>query len=196
MSPEEAFHPVTDISWCIAEKADILFGLSLPEIRGGRPPRGERPWAQEDIIILPAQQNKILINKKILLAIESKPVGNIVVSMCKEEGATSIVFGTAHEMAHQMEGYNPDIIFCEFSMTPMNGAAFGLFVRKKVVCAAPIIMLVRDHEIDAPAKSGIADPLLSVRIPFSLNDLTAVTKRAMDPKAAGPTGLRFGPRPR
>src|SRR5271166_1745501 len=124
--------------------------------------------------MLSAQQEKFLFNKKILLAYESKPVSTIIVNMCRDRGSNAIIYGNCEEMVIQAESFQPDIVFCELSMKPMDGVLFSRFIRTKFSVAIPIIVLIKNF--DPPeklAEAKITGPVQSLKIPFSLNDVAA-----------------------
>lgn len=145
--------------------------------------------------MLSVSQEKFLLNKKILLGIEQKPIRDIIVNMCKENGCTSIVFGNGDEMILLAEKVAPDIVYCEFNMAPLDGISFTRAIRPKIKSSTPIIMLISDLDHDGSAKARQAGASESVRIPFSLNDIVSVTKKVLARgNETSPSGLRFGPR--
>jgi DNA-binding NtrC family response regulator len=147
--------------------------------------------------MIAVQPDRFLTNKKILIAYESRPVCTIVVNFCKEKGSNTILYGNCEEMIVQAENFEPHLVFCELSMSPMDGVAFSNFIRTKFKAPIPIIMLARHYDPDKLAESKVPGPLQTLKIPFSLNEVTTAAKKAMDPVAGNTsTGLRFGPRPR
>jgi DNA-binding response OmpR family regulator len=140
-------------------------------------------------------QAKMLADKKVVLAVEGRLIRELLVTALKQAGSTSMIYGTAIEMAHKIVDYSPNIIFCEYSMESLNGVGFVRHVRRECKLKTPIVMLASRLDGDAQAKSIAAGANETVAIPFSVQDILGVTKRMLEwGMDRAPQKLFFGPR--
>jgi len=139
---------------------------------------------------------KVLANKRVLLAIESKPFRDIIVNVCKEQGASAVIFGIGSEIILEIEKFRPDLLFIEYIMAPLDGVGFFAEVRMKHKLKVPAVMLVQSFDSDGIERSRSINVNEIVLVPFSVNDILKAAVKAMAMGGDKPvTGLRFGPRP-
>ncbi len=147
--------------------------------------------------MLPLPKDRFLTGKKVLIAVETKTVRDIVINFCRDKGATEVLFGNGKEMSGQLEIFTPEFVVCEFHMSAMDGVSFCKLLRSQLSKPIPIIMLLSVHDDDGQNQARRAGAVESLTMPFSLNDILTASKRAIERGSeATPSGLRFGPRPK
>ena len=140
------------------------------------------------------KQDKILAGRKVMLAYQSRSLRDLLTPIFKQIGAEVVLTGPALEMLKQIELAKPDIIFCEYQMETLDGPAFVGQVRREYRLKMPAILVADCQDGEAPIKSRAAGANEVLAMPFSVQDVTAIVKRALDRPEAHV--LRFGPRPK
>jgi CheY-like chemotaxis protein len=139
--------------------------------------------------------DKLLNNRKVLIAVEGKLIRELMVTTLKQAGAKAILCGSGVEMLRQVQGFAPDIIFSEYELGTVTGADFIRRVRVDYKIKAPAVVLVPSEDTTAAAKSKSAGANAVIVIPFSVRDILTVTKTLIEQGPDAPTvKLRFGPR--
>jgi len=114
-----------------------------------------------------------------MLAVEGRLLRELVSSALASLGVSKFLFGTGVEMLRQVRDFKPDLIFCEYEMSMVNGPDFVRHIRTTYNMQTPVVMLFPRTDGDAAGKSLKVGANSSLGIPFSVNDLLEVTKKVM-----------------
>jgi DNA-binding response OmpR family regulator len=146
--------------------------------------------------MLTPQKERFLTGKKVLIGIGTKQVRDIVIVMARDMGASDVRFGNSEDALGHLEKFQPDLVFGEFTMAPIDGVSFCIALRKVLKGPVPIVILVSNQDDDGHNKSKRAGATETITMPFAMNDLLAGSRKALESgHNTAPTGLRFGPRP-
>ncbi len=140
------------------------------------------------------RQDRVLGGRKVLLAVHSKAIRELLSPIFKQIGAGTILFGSGAEMLRQVREFDPGIVFCEADLDTMTGIDFVRQLRKEMKLTMAVVLVVDQHDGEVAAKAlevGASDVL---PVPFSVADIIRVSKKVLE-KPEAQTRLRFGPRP-
>jgi CheY-like chemotaxis protein len=139
--------------------------------------------------------DKLLVDKKVVLAVEGKLLRELLVTAIKQAGAKSMLYGNGIEMVRQVKDYKPHIIFCEYTMSSLDGVSFLRQIRKEYKLKTPAVMLAARVDGDAHSRSIAAGANETISIPFSVQDVLSTTKKMLELGSdRAPKKLHFGPR--
>jgi DNA-binding NtrC family response regulator len=128
--------------------------------------------------MLPADKN-LLKGGKVMLICERQLTRELLVSALKQVGAGATVHGVAHEMLQRAPEFKPALIFCEFAMEPLDGAAC-LHHMKQHKIEVPVIMLVHKGDSQAEAKARAMGARQIVQVPFAVTDIIKAVDKVVN----------------
>lgn len=114
------------------------------------------------------------------MAVESRLLRELLVTVLKQVGADRFLFGSGVEMLRQVREYNPDIIYCELQMQMLGGIDFSRQIRNTYMMKTPLVMMVPRTDGDAAAKALKSGASASLGVPFSANELAEVTRKLLE----------------
>lgn len=139
--------------------------------------------------------DQLLVNKRVVLAVEGRLLRELLVTAIKQAGANSMLYGNGIEMVHQVKDYKPHLIFCEYMMQSLDGVSFVRQVRKGYKFNTPIAMLITRVDGEAHSRSIAAGANETIGIPFSVQDVLNTTKKMLEMGSKKSSQkLHFGPR--
>ena len=137
--------------------------------------------------------NKPILNgANVLIVYERKLTQELLASTLKQAGAGVILSCQPNEIANRHTEINPAYIFCEYSMSVLNGAQIIQQFRKILHVKAPAVMLVHRGDTDAIAQSKAVGVNVTLTVPFAVADVLAAIKAISAGGAAKKRELYFG----
>ena len=130
--------------------------------------------------MLPGDKN-LLKGAKVMLIVERQLTRELLVSSLKQVGAGVTIHGPAHEMLQRIPEFKPEIIFCEYAMEPLDGAACLHHLSQHKV-TTPVVMLVHKGDNPALAKSKAMGAKQTVLVPFTVADIIASVDKVVNPQ--------------
>jgi len=120
-----------------------------------------------------------LSNQKVLMAVESRLLRELLATLLKQAGAGRFLFGTGVEMLRQVREFNPDLVYCEMQMSVLSGLDFTRQVRNAYLMKTPLVMMVPRNDGEAANQSLKAGASATLGVPFSATELADVTKKLL-----------------
>jgi len=133
--------------------------------------------------------NKSLLSgRKLLMAVESKLLRELLTTMMKQAGVGRFLSGNGVEMLRQVREFSPDLIFCEMQMAMLGGLDFARQLRNAYMMKTPLVLLVPRSDGDAAAQAVKAGASVALGVPFSVNEVNMAVCKAMDGNHTEKTG--------
>ncbi|MBX9635678.1 MAG: response regulator [Magnetospirillum sp.] len=118
-----------------------------------------------------------------LLATDKQLTKELMITALRSAGAGQVMAGGGPEMLEAVRAFNPDVIFAEFDMDPLDGNSFFRHIRAEFKLLTPSILLF--HEADQKAAmAGAKEAGLhgALTIPFTRDSVVKMTRKVLTPR--------------
>jgi DNA-binding response OmpR family regulator len=119
----------------------------------------------------------LLNGANILIIYERKLTQELLASTLKQAGGGTILSCQPNETIFRIREFTPAFVFCEYSMTLLNGAQVVQQLRKELHVAAPAAMLIHRGDVEALTRTKAVGVNVFITVPFAVSDVIAAVKK-------------------
>lgn len=118
-----------------------------------------------------------------VLATDKQLTKELLITALRSAGFGQILAGSGPEMLEAVRAFNPDVIFAEFDMAPLDGNAFLRHISAEFKLPTPSILLFHEGDqkdaMQGAKQAGLHGALL---IPFTRDSVVKMTRKVLTPR--------------